>query len=668
MKHTVSWWLILGVLLSASVHLEAQRVDTLTTVTVHSKSTEAISPVAVQHINEQELQKLNSTSVADAVKFLSGVMIKDYGGIGGLKTISVRSLGAQHTGVMYDGVMLSDARAGQTDLGRISMENISEISLYQSSPSPWLQPARAFSQVAVLAINTQAVNDNRPDNLLLKLSAASFESYSAAVATKRKLNKNLNWLLNGFYQQAAGDYPFKSYEDGNDIKHYRTNSDIKQWKIESDLPIVFKDSSTLNVKLFYYRSDRGLPGSIVFYNPSSSERLNNRTGFVQIAWHKILSNQVHLKLSGKSSIDRQIYIDNNFSNNTGYLKNDFIQHENYFSAALGWKMASTLSSGLATDIFFNSLRRKDEFDAGFVSPNRKTIMSNAFVRWANRRAEVQGNLLVTHISQTVALGNAGKDISRAAPAIAFSLQPAPALPLRLRVFYKNVFRAPSLDDLFYTVVGNPDLKPELAKQFDIGLTYEYHNTGKAVSSFSVAIDGYIMDVKDKIIAMPRNNLFQWSMANLGKVQTLGLDVAASTEIEVQKGFSIGLHLNYGFQDAKDKTAKLDYTYNKQIPFVPINSGSFRLSVTAGRFSGAFNSLFSDYRYRQGVQNSDNLINGYILNDVYVGYRWLVNEKWQMKSQFEVNNIFNQSYEVIKFFPMPGINWRIGLIFENKKTK
>ena len=46
-----------------------------------------------------------------------GVTVKDYG-IGGLKTVSVRSLGANHTTVSYDGIALTDVQSGQIDIGR----------------------------------------------------------------------------------------------------------------------------------------------------------------------------------------------------------------------------------------------------------------------------------------------------------------------------------------------------------------------------------------------------------------------------------------------------------------------------------------------------------------------------------------------------------------------
>ena len=55
--------------------------------------------IPAQELSGKELQRLNALSVADAVRYFSGVQIKDYGGIGGLKTINIRSMGTQHVGV-----------------------------------------------------------------------------------------------------------------------------------------------------------------------------------------------------------------------------------------------------------------------------------------------------------------------------------------------------------------------------------------------------------------------------------------------------------------------------------------------------------------------------------------------------------------------------------------
>jgi vitamin B12 transporter len=102
------------------------------------------SPMPVQILSGKQLEKLNSLSVADAIRYFSGVQLKDYGGIGGLKTINVRSLGSAHTAVFYDGMSISNAQNGQVDLGKYSLDNIEAIELYNGQKSTIFQPALVF--------------------------------------------------------------------------------------------------------------------------------------------------------------------------------------------------------------------------------------------------------------------------------------------------------------------------------------------------------------------------------------------------------------------------------------------------------------------------------------------------------------------------------------------
>ena len=113
----------------------------------------AVSVVAVrertivkpQVLTDSVLQRLNSQSVADALRYFTGVQVKDYGGIGGIKTVNIRSMGTNHVGVFYNGVQLGNAQNGQVDLGRYSLDNVESISLYNGQKSDIFQTAKDFS-------------------------------------------------------------------------------------------------------------------------------------------------------------------------------------------------------------------------------------------------------------------------------------------------------------------------------------------------------------------------------------------------------------------------------------------------------------------------------------------------------------------------------------------
>ena len=117
----IKFFLLLCAIAVAASTLRAGNVETSdSTVTLNTLEVVATSkPLAtVQSLSGSELQALSSTSIADALKYFAGVQIKDYGGLGGLKTINVRSLGSQHVGVYIDGIRITNAQNGTVDLGK----------------------------------------------------------------------------------------------------------------------------------------------------------------------------------------------------------------------------------------------------------------------------------------------------------------------------------------------------------------------------------------------------------------------------------------------------------------------------------------------------------------------------------------------------------------------
>lgn len=139
---------------AAEASLRNDSVQSLPDIEVLGRQSEP-GVVAPQTLHGEQLEKLNSHSVADALRYFSGVQIKDYGGVGGVKTIDIRSMGSHHTGVFYDGLQLGNAQNGQIDLGRYSLDNIESISLYNGQKSQIFQPARDFASGSAIYIRSK---------------------------------------------------------------------------------------------------------------------------------------------------------------------------------------------------------------------------------------------------------------------------------------------------------------------------------------------------------------------------------------------------------------------------------------------------------------------------------------------------------------------------------
>ena len=147
--------------LSIPLFAQQQKVDTTHTyfipeVTVSDiyQTREVRSTAPLQLFSKEALKNLHALQVSDAVKHFAGVTVKDYGGIGGLKTVSIRSLGAQHTAVGYDGIAITDCQTGQIDIGRFSLDNVDQLSLSNGQSDNIFQPARFFASAGILDIQT----------------------------------------------------------------------------------------------------------------------------------------------------------------------------------------------------------------------------------------------------------------------------------------------------------------------------------------------------------------------------------------------------------------------------------------------------------------------------------------------------------------------------------
>lgn len=101
-------------------------------VTESYATREVTASIPLQEMTLKKIQSLNALQLSDAVKHFAGITVKDYGGIGGLKSVSIRSLGANHTAVGYDGITLSDCQTGQIDISRFSLENVDRLSQYRA--------------------------------------------------------------------------------------------------------------------------------------------------------------------------------------------------------------------------------------------------------------------------------------------------------------------------------------------------------------------------------------------------------------------------------------------------------------------------------------------------------------------------------------------------------
>lgn len=639
----------------------AQQTDTLPNVSLHSKKpiNNITAQVPVQVLQKNEIEKIGNNNVADAVKYFSGVLVKDYGGLGGLKTVSVRSLGAGYTGVLYDGLPICDAQAGQVDLGKIATQQLNQIQLYSGQVNNLLLPARSYAYGAVLALQSWDATDAiSKTQTTISLQGGSFGLINPAAQVSFKTGNKFTHRVNGSYQYSNGNYPFTVYENAAATQK-RQNDDMQTIRLEYDMQYAFNDSNTLQIKAYHYQSAQGLPGGVIIYANNSSQRLSNNNNFLQARWQKNIKHNTRVLLSAKYNYDYKVYRDPDFIYSTNGLENKYRQQEMYVSAAADKKLFSLFTLGLSSDYFINSLQRKDKVFTPFASPVRYNWISHAALQANGKKIQAQAGFLYYHQQEKVKTGNAAVGIKRLNPALSLAWQPLQDKELSLRLSYKSMIRPPSFDDLYYTLVGNTSLKPEQSQQWNLGIAGKKIFPG-FVQWASITIDVYHNLVREKILAVPRQNLFQWTMLNIGKVQANGLDASLLFKTKKIHAWNAQLRVNYSYQKSLDVSDNGSSLYKTQLPYTPVHSGSMMWQVTVHQLELSVSGLFSSYRYRLGDPIADNLVKEWASFEVYAAHPFQASKNIYCKPFVSLNNIFNQQYEVIRFYPMPRFNYRLGI--------
>lgn len=634
-----------------TVVIDASPLNDVTVVAPRLRQT-VTSGKPIQTWDRNDLELLGLTDMADAVRKFAGANVKDYGGIGGMKTVSIRNMGAQHTAVSYDGVTVSNTQAGQIDIGRYSLDNIQSLSLAIGDNDDLMQTARHLTSAGVLYIETEKPHfDNDGDDVFrVRVKGGSFGLVNPTLNYWRRLGDNTSLSFLGDYLRADGQYPFTLVNGDETTREKRLNSDIYSWRGEANLYQGLHEGE-LTVKVYGFYSERGLPGSVVLYNNVATERLWDEDFFVQGSLRKRLGESWRLNAHLKYVHTWNKYIDVNVKYQDGQLTEINRQNECYASATIGWQPTKTVTVSLAQDFVYGDLRSNAKDPA---QPRRLTSLSALTARYARQRLEATAGVVATFVTEDVENGDKPEDRKRLTPTLSVAYRLLGKEALYLRAMMKHAFRIPSFNDLYYYQTGTVTLRPEKAREYDVGLTWQ-GQPSRFVRFMSITVDGYYNSVTDKIVAFP--TLYVWKMANFGKVRMSGLNATALSEVSLAREVGLSLMLAYSLQKSIDVTDKTKSYYKSQLPYTPKHTGNGSLVVRTPWLNVGYNVTYCGERYCLQEQTASNRLAPYWEHGATLS-REFVRKRYKVNLQATVANLTDEQYEIVKYYPMPGRSWKV----------
>ena len=674
--------LALGAPRFASAQADSTLRHTLSEVSVSSQrmpsSSSAQTPT--QSLDAQQLRSSGAAQLSDALQQMAGVNIKDYGGIGGLKTISARGLSSQFSALTIDGVPVSGGQNGQIDLGRFSLGGTAFVSFANGQFDNLLQSAQALAAGNVVNIQS------RQPLLLLRstegsasLTGGSYGLFSPTLSLQHRFSKRLTASAYAHYVQSKGDYPFTLYytlsqADSTSVER-RQNSQMQQFDADADLFFQIAPAKQFTAKAHYLQSFNALPGPVVFYSVNSSEHTTQQNAFVQASYRNTAHKQLHFQFLGKVQHNLDTYTDSAVHSAAQILQSRYQQREGYLSAQMQWLPTRCFSLSAASDATAATLNTNLNASDHVQRLSSLTAVTAAY---KGARFSLRGNILATLIGENATTLSACQVPAKYSPSS--TLHPdksyqklSPYLganyllwhdsthhsALRLRYFYKENYRIPTFSETYYFIMSRP-LEPEKALQHNLGLTFNRYSDSSG-RSCAFTLDLYHNRVSNKIVAVPTQNMFLWSMMNLGRVNISGLDFKIDHSRPIGR-CQLTASANYSFQRALDVTDSTSKTFRQQIPYTPLHSGGASLLLQSPWADFSFSAICVSSRYRLGQNIPQNLVRGYADLSLTISRNFPL-RIGDLQLQLQALNLLNMQYEVVKNYPMPPRNYRLSLTYK-----
>lgn len=628
-------------------------VRSLGTVEVSSQRAPSTLRTAVptQVSDAEKIEEEGMLQLSDAVRRMAGVTLKDYGGVGGMKTVSVRGLGSQFSTLVVDGVAVDNSQNGQVDLGRYLVGNAAYVSLSSGQEQHRLLSARAYAAGNVISLESAEPKFFMAEktNLKMGMELGSFGMMSPSALWEHKWSKKLKSSLWVNWLKSDGDYPFTLYytedRNGQTSRELRRHSAMGMLTADGALFYRIADGNTLTTKMHYMRGRHQLPGPVHLYNRKvSRQNTREEVAFAQTRW-RVEKENWGLQVLGKVQGTFDMFEDSAAYTLTRYQRNDYQQMEGYLSGSAEWRPTEWLALSGAMDGDLSHLRsnlgmRNDVLRSNLIAVGEARLHHGGW--------EARANLLATAVTDHVADLDTTPQYRRLSPYAAVMYTPISGLTLRY--FYKETFRTPNFSELYFFQTQPHYLRPEQARQHNVGITY-------ANNLLSATIDAYYNHVHDKIMAIPTQNMFYWSMENIGLVHIFGLDATFECRIS-----DVEFRGTYSLQHAVDRSSPGSKNYGHQIAYTPLHTGGATLRWENAWVNLGATAMVVGSRYYPMQNSDDPPMPAYC--DLGFNADRAINLRWGvLRVQVQVLNLLDVQYEVVRAYPMMGRNYRLKLMYE-----
>lgn len=589
------------------------------------------SPVKIQLITENEIKNKNGESLADVLQLAGGVFIKSYGGNASLGTISINGLGAEHTLVLMNGFKLNSAQNAQVDLSTVFKGNIERIEVLNNGSSAIYGSESVGGVVNV--ITKPGISKGFNAGIIAKTGSYNQKFFQMTLA------KSLDRI--------SVDFNYSKESSDNNYRYYfvNGNSSILKERLNSAYDISFSSlnleysvspGSDLRLSSFYNLIKRKIPGIETGSDPSASDQSDknwNSIASYETVFNKNISFRSQLNYQNNlSGFNNGVYINS-------YYKNIFLSNSSQINYQ---KQNIQIISGY--ELSYSALYSNE------TSDNAERIQTGLYLVSeinTGMNLKIFPSLrydFISDINKNVVSGKFG-----------INFRPSDNLNLNFKSSIANNFSAPTFNELYWKDLGNTDLVPETSVNFDAGFIFGF----SLYSENKIEFTYNNINAVNKIVWTPGNSGL-WTPQNTGNTLSQVISADINSMKQITKNISANIELSYSYTNSVKKSSDFtgDPSFNKKVFYIPAH----QLKINAGLiFFNAGVNVFYSYT---GIRYTDAENLYYLpaegLTEGNVYYNFSLAGKVSAQIKFEINNVFNNNYQIISGYPMPLRNYKLGL--------
>lgn len=594
-------------------------------------------PQHVTVITEEEIKESGVKSVAEILNKQSGASVSDYGATGALKTVSLRGSTSEQVLVLIDGVRINNAQSGSVDLSLVPVENIERIEIVRGGTSAYygsdaiggviniITKKTATNRFSILVANGGYIPrtyvsgysfnkvENDPDATDL------IDTQKVSIQFSRG-GERIAFNSTGSFTTAGNGFIFK---DVNNEDRKRENAGFRggDFTFNINMPVFSGRGGLSGLAVV---NEKGVPGPETQPTPEASQADQRYQGTLYYNTDSFFSELLTFRMNAYYSHSRMDYEDPPSSSthtlNTAGL--DFNQEMLFFNS---------LSLIYGVNLIYDGLDSTDvglqERVYGGVYIETPIYITSLFTLYPVIRYDYYSDF---HGSLNFKFGGVYRLSSSTS----------------LKGSVSKSFRAPTFNDLYWPAdsyaEGNPDLQPETSYDLDFGIS-------RIAGSMKYDFFAFLRYSRDVILWQPGDDGI-WRPSNWGEALYTGLE--ASVNVRFLTHFSA--RASYTLLPTFALSGDYRLPDNKRLPMIPVHEVDFGLQYKKDRNLVSLTTHYESLRYER-VSNDVFLSSFFIVN---AHYRRELTEKFALL--ISVDNLFNESYEVVSGYPMPGLFIRTGI--------